>query len=453
MANLTSGEILDVLEDTGAFIKAVDVIRDEAVTTYPGLLDDIETTLSTNDRQDVLSGTPDMFDSFQDSLIGIVDRLRDKVNTRFTNRPTLLEKLPVTTGASARDVLLEFIKEMGANSQTVKASEVTLGSVTAATNHGDGTVLLSKVLDGITSPGTGLYVAPSQKGTLSELCRPEAFTLTCFRDAESGGTPEGQEVFQWDGKQASRGPFDWRPEGSGQGPSVPTLNSTTTLLNKDFELFSTTNVPDNWTVTGTTSTVGEEATSVNVYRGTKSLKITGNGATATLGVKQVIPAAGLTPNRLYLVALYVKGEASTVAGALTVQFEGTGYTPGGSEKVEMDAAALSAATSFTLKYFWVLMPATIPSDFGLVIKVTGTLTSAKRVWIDSVAFGPPVWHNGHAVAVIAGATQFLSGDRFTYAVANDDAGKFQRFFRRHFGMQLPSVDDASETIDDSLAGG
>ena len=56
-----------------------------------------------------------------------------------------------------------------------------------------------------------------------------------------------------------------------------------------------------------------------------------------------------------------------------------------------------------------------------------------------MAVVPAVYHGGVALGVAAGSRPWLKGDQLTWAVANDGAGKFQDFFRKHYRAQLPSV--------------
>ena len=68
--------------------------------------------------------------------------------------------------------------------------------------------------------------------------------------------------------------------------------------------------------------------------------------------------------------------------------------------------------------------------------------------MDDVAFGPVTYGAGAGVVAVRGSTPFVRNDRFTVSVANTE-GIVQAFFRRVFGVQLPS--DGSPTIADSVA--
>jgi len=161
--------------------------------------------------------------------------------------------------------------------------------------------------------------------------------------------------------------------------------------------------------------------------------------------------SGLVPGKRYCVACWVKGDATIASGALTIQMEGTGYVAGTVEKISMDDTALAAQTSYGLEYFYFNAPWEIPSDFELVLKITGTLTDSAIVYVDGLALGPVVYHGGVGLAVIAGDEAFLQGDQFSFALSNDGAGTFQEYFRKAHKYQLPSDLSGTETIADSLA--
>lgn len=417
---------------------------------------DVKEVFSGNNTENVLSGVPELFLQFQSQVVGWVGSLGEVVTRRLTDRTTVIEQLSGLGGSTdVVAVLRELFRDMTANSESIQRSTVTLGSVTADSgNHGSGVVLLDKVLDAVTPPHSGYPVVPQYRDLDSELSvSSETMSLTCVGDEDSDGLVAGEELFVWRGLTSPNGAFDYNTEGSNTNRTISVLNAETIIANKDFEAWSS-NVPESWDLdNGTAGThVIQEGTGANVFRGSYGMKITGDGSQATIGISQTLPLGILVPGKRYLLSVRVKGQASTLAGTLTIEFESpsSGYTAGSSEKITMDATALSAATSWTHQYFYITAPTTIPDDLELVIKVTGTLTSAKSVWVDSLAFGAVQYANGINVAVIAGATQFTRNDRFTFPITNDDLGIIQTFLRKQYRMQLPSA--SSPTRKDLLAG-
>ena len=382
-------------------------------------------------------------------LSSIVDR-------RLQDYDTVISQLGITDN-SIPTILSRLIDEMTIDAASLNASVGGLGAVSAASgNVGNGTALTSLVLDGATPPGQSMMSHQRYRGINSELIAADTMTLLCVADSQGSGgggrTSEGAEVFRWYGPQ-SYPPLSWEDESSGEGPSIVVTNapSNSLLKNKDFEYF-TANIPNGWTRDlGTAGThIVEESTAADVYRGSKALRFDGDGALAAIQLSQIIPLNRLVARKRYCLSLRYKASATIAAGQFTVQFEGTGYTAGATEKI--DIAAGSLATTYTLSNFFVNMPASIPTDgtFKLVIKWTGTPTAAKKLWIDSLTISEPAWHNGHAAVVVAGSTPWKFGDRLTYAATNTE-GVIQKWFRLTHGVQLPSDNAAAETIVDTLA--
>lgn len=395
---------------------------------------------------------------FKTQLSAMAAMILNLFQLRITDKTTVLDQLPaLSAGAVISSVLKELFRDMVTNAQTIKKNTVTVSAVTAdAGNVGNGTVLLDQLLDAVNAPlsNSASIVNERAKGLTSELSVSEPMTLTCVVDSGAGAL-EGEEIFTWEGRERNAGAFDYNTEGSGTSLNVTSLNSSQIISNKDFESW-VTNVPVNWTldagVAGTDFI--QETNAADVYRGTYAAKFqqVALGTTAAFQISQPVSQFNLRGGRRYLLAVRVKGQAGIATGALTIHFESPSgdYTAAGSEEITMNAAALAAATTYTLKYFYITMPVIIPADLELVIKIAGILTASKGVWIDSLAFGPVVYANGINIAIIAGSTPFQSTDRFTFTVTNDKAGVFQEWFRKNYGIQLPS--SATPTISDKLTG-
>jgi len=419
------------------------------------LLDAIETALNTSGRHDVLNGVNPTFEVYRDTLVGWASELSGKVDERLGHKSTILDELIGAGSFTDVQTLLGLIhRDMVDNAQDVLLSTVTIGAVSAdGGNTGDGTVETDKVLDAVSVAFAGGSPVVDLRDVDSELAvTSETMSLTCVVDEDTDGVPAGEEVFLWEGEQAPNSPLDWRNEGSGVSLEIPTLNSHSIIANRNFDSF-TANVPESWDLdNGTAGThLVQESTAADVFRGESAVRFDGDGAQAEIGISQTIPLRALTPGKRYKLTCQVQGQAGIAAGTLTIQFESpsSAYTAGASEKITMNAAALAAQVAYGIESFFFTVPVTIPDDLELVIKVTGTLTTAKSVWVDSLAFGPVEWGGGVSVVISAGATQFVRGDRFTFTVVNDDAGVFQTFFRKRYKTQLPSA--ASPSIAENLA--
>lgn len=402
------------------------------------------------------SGEPEtMVDGFATSVVGWQAEHFDRRTTlqglglkRLQDRTTVLDEIGATSTDQA-EILSKLIKQMTNDTESVDRSTVSIGSVTAGgANVGNGTAITTTTLDGATSPGSGVAGAYAAHrlyaGLTTELCVPsETMRLTCVADSFSDGTASGNEQFSWEGRLATNA-----VEGSGLIGTITPVNGETNLAaNGNFEDW-TDNLPDTFTlVAGVAGThIVEESTGANVFNGLKSVKYVGDGTVnpeLSLSVNTLV-----TASKRYAVTCRIMADATVAAGDLTIQFEGTGYTAGGSEKITVAHGSLP--TSWTLKNFFVNMPATIPSDFRLVLRWGATPTATKRLWIDDLAIAPVNYGGGLGAIIVRGATPFVRGDVFTFTVANDDAGAFQKFFRQAFGVQLPSAAGGAETIDDAL---
>lgn len=372
---------------------------------------------------------------------------------RLQDRTTVLNEIGAVSSSQA-EIIHKLIARMILDSESVDASTVTLGSTTAVSgNVGNGTIVSTKILDGYTSPGTvsGGQVAshPEYRGVNSELAVTETMSFRVTADSFSDGLAEGAETIQWQGGVAGEkyGFFE------GSGSTLPTLtpiNAESIVSNGDFETFAN-NVPEGWTlVSGTGGThVRQETTAADVYHGDSALRFDGDNSQATISVSYTMDRTQIRANKMYAVSVRIKASGASPSAALTIRFEGTGYSEGSTEKITIADGA--HPTSYTLYTFFVIMPATIPEDFKLVISWASTPAASTKLWLDDLAFGPVVYGGGVGVIAVRGSTPFVRDDRFTIAVSNNEAGLFQRFFRRVFGCQLPSNAAASETIDDALA--
>ena len=401
----------------------------------------------------MMEGVPTAFNGWKNNYIDRRRTLRSLAEVRLRDQITVLDQIGAVS-TNTQEILFKLIRQMGIDAQSVNKSTVTIGATAAGgTNTGNGTVLTTKLLDGVTSPGSNANGSMAAniyyRGLNSELCvASETMRLTVTADSFADSTGEGNESMAWNGRLADVG-NGYLAEGSGSiGTIVPANSPNSNLLvNGDFENI-TLNAPDNWTiVAGAAGTeIVEDLTGANVYHGVKSLKFVGTAA-ASIEIKQAIAASLLKGSRMYCVTARIKADAAIAAGTLLIQFEGTGYAAGGTEKISIAPGALPVA--YTLVNFFVLMPVTIPADLRLVVRWSGTPTTTKQLWIDDMTISPVTYGGGLGIVPVRGSIPFVRNDYFTWTVTNDEAGIFQRMFRQMFGVQLPS--NAVPTIADALA--
>ncbi len=428
----------------------------------------IEAQLVTDGEYDLIAPVPEAFAGYKDTIWNMIGNLITSAEGLLADESLCAGFLPVGTSTSMTDILPALFRKMIDDNETLVASVVTIGSVTAdSLNVGDATLLLDGTLDGASPPGAGwpslrdyardpAGVLPGTAGggyvgRLTELIGADSFTVICTRDSQTDGATEGTETFQIIGLDSPQLPYDWKADGSGEA-TLSMANGAGILTNGEFEDWGGTTpdfTPTGWTL-GTGATVGTGGTIIreatNIKRGTYALSVVGTGA-ATISINQ--PITGLTPLKRYLVAFWIKTTgASLAAGTLTVSFTGTGYTAGATEKVDLSQANLAALTAFTLKHFWVNMPESIPADLALTLTIGSTLTSGQKIYIDGMVLAEAMWHAGIAWGIVAGATPVLRDDRWTFSVSSVEGG-VQKFFRKAWHVQMPSLTAAS-TITDTV---
>jgi hypothetical protein len=442
-----TGSNTGIFDRGGKIVKYVNSRLTTATTTLPAELKAIADKFEAADMTDQISTLYGVYDAFKSNVTNERRTIASYFDNILLDRDSVLEQL--AAGNSINQVLDLLFRQMVLDSQTVDKSTVTLGTVTAASgNTGNGTVRITKLLDGYNSPLSGGQSNRRYANLNSELCVPsETMRWTVTADSGRDGLTTGNEILDWRGNILNNGEFDWQDEGSGNGPSLTCANASTILVNGDMESFSS-NVPTSWTRdNGTAGThILKNTTAAYLYRGTSSLQFHGDGSAATIQISQNL-STRFNALRMYHVGVRIRYAGTTpAAGTVGVLFTGTGYTAGGTEQISQAASGLG--TSFALYDFFVCMPTTFPSDFKLVVKITGTLTSGSDVYFDDITLTPVSYHGGIGAVALVGSTPFVIGDQFTATVANSEK-VFQKFFRQKYRFQLPS--NSSPSIADSLA--
>ncbi len=456
---------LDLFEDIGKFVKAANQLRAVGITAtgatphLPSLETDIINMLGINGTERIGDGLHSVVEAFKDQFASAANDMADYVSARLTDRDTILNELPGLQASDPQSVLVEIIRDMAnlGAAATIKRSVVSLGvtqTPTAIPNTGNGVLLLTKRLDGAASPSPGMPPHPLYKDVNSELVVPnDSMTFTCIQDSDFGGLPSGHEIFLAEGAAGRSNPMDWKSEGSGVRVTMRTDNANDVLIaNKDFESFqaattlsSQNNIPTNWTVdTGAPGThLIQETASANIFRGNACLRLEPG---SDVLFHQTIPFENLIPDRLYRASFRLKTDSIT-AGTLVAQI----ISPSGAYTFAAgDIKTVSLAGVGTLNYGlheWLIsMPSNMPDDLRFQFSLTGLAGTA--IWLDSLALNPVNYIGGVGYNMIAGSIPFNRTDRIT-VVNTSVEGVLQAFFRRKFGVMLPSA--SSPAFADSLA--
>lgn len=434
----------DLFTNIGVLVKATNTLAN-FTTTVKTQRDTVMNQLSGNQKYGATDQLLSTWNSYVSSILGWTGDSTNRIFNLLQDKTSVVDQLSLGNNSSFATVFPALYADMVTNDKNVTANSVTIGSVTATTaNANTGTVLVDKILDGVTPPGTTYSPYRCYNGVTSQLSITDTVILKCVQDSESLGTTVGNEIFNWIGAYPDSIPSR---AGSSNGPAIQPLGVQTYLSNLLFDSFSS-NAPNSFTVNaGTAGThIFEDAS--GQYEGSSCLKLTGDAAQSSINISQALTTSQLIPLKRYVFICHVKGQTGTSSGTFTIQLEGTGYTAGASEKIELNAATLAGLTSWTRYSFYVNMPLEIPDDMKLVIKWTGT-PSAHSVRVDNGAFGLPTWFNGVNVAIHKGSGKFLYGDTLKFTLTNNGAGTFQTHARDYLGIQWPT--DATPTISDTLA--
>lgn len=449
-----TGSNTGVFTRLGALIAASNVHLVNANTNLPAEVSDVYDLYQAAGATanglyvDMIQGWLSFYQQLQGAEIGARQTIAGYMQNTLLDQDTVITRLPGPPAANIQAVLLALFVQMGTDGKTVNRSAVTSGAVTpGSSNTGNGTVLLTKTLDGYNPPIISAVACLGYAGLLSELAVPsETMTFLCTADSQRDGAQQGAERFSWSGGVAQQS-LDFRPEGSGPGPGLAVIGSRSLVADGSFQQWGAANTPVLWTIGGGIAGTNIFQELVNVYNSTSALKFLGDGSTTPIYVYQAISTSQLKSRRMYSVSVRIKASGVGTGGsALVIEFTGTGYSAASSEKIAI--AAGSFPTAWTLYNFFIVLPAIIPSNWALNI-VGNSLASGLAVYFDSLCMAEVTYHGGVGAVVVPGSTPFVDGDVFTAAISNNDAGLWQQAFRQYYQFQLPSS-AASPNILDAL---
>ncbi len=379
---------------------------------------------------------------------------------------TLIRMVNASTPSvrTVQAALIELIRQMRLDSQTVKACAITATPAALSTNVGTGVLVLT------TKRGDGLV----QENTVAEVAR-----VSCVADSYTGGTIAGQEQFQFTG-QAQTAPL-WNynyPTGSaattGQNAVSATQGGSTLgniLTNSDFETWSgplSTDSLTSWVLqAGTYGTDIEQSSTA--FAGTKSLRFLPTAANTAIyqgfGVDTPVTPMALTS---YPINFWIRALAGTVsAGVLTVELVD------GSSVVINDEQGVANSFTVTLNSTttaWVAVngsfriPAAPPAVMRLRLRISTALVG-DSILVDRLAQSAAAgsYPGGPGFVVFSGGTPFQAGDAFNATMTNARGGQsylatFQSLFNRFFtmvtqvqsGLLLPSTSGYPTQPDDKI---
>jgi len=434
----------------GKYVKTVNVF-DGLLTTVATGQTDIETILESNNLTRLFANIPNLFTGFQTHIVNWMSSTNGLVASVITDRDFVREQIPVQ-GEDLNSILLALIEYMNdqGTPDTVDRSAVTAGAITnnLGITDGEGDFVINMLLDGVTPPIPGGIASKEYKGELSELAvTSEIAYCQCISKPA-----DGSEVWKLFGTASRTSGYEIQGESPGDGPSFNTANSSAgglSVANGNMETFTTTDVPDNWTMAGGVAGTAyeENNTAVHVFRGSSSLRVNSTGVT----LKQQI--FGVQHDKLYMFSLQA-GRLFTDPGTLDVTLTvensagSTVYYNNGGQTI---ASPATGDEFFPVYLHWYLDSQHDNQDVYIKILIDNYQSSPTQIYLDDILVSVPVYYNGINFSMLRGATvEFEVGDRFQSTITNDDAGTFQTYFRKVFGVQLPSTAGTPTQLD-SLA--
>jgi hypothetical protein len=245
----------------------------------------------------------------------------------------------------------------------------------------------------------------------------------------------------------------------------PNLTHTVTFIGRGGNVNQMTSTSR---LTGGTPTITHGTTTAGtpqVYGNGKALIFDSDGSQLTTILQQL---TGLTALTAYAVSLWGMVDVVPAAGVITIDLvDGDGGAviqdaQGANNSVSFDAADLDDAawqhlTELVAGECVFRLPAVLPNNVFLRIRISTAVSNTTSVFLDHVALArmTSLYAGGPLGAIFTGSKGYLAGDRFSIATTNNRAGLVQEFFRRNFdmaalGLLLPSNSGGTETVPDSV---
>ena len=415
---------------------------------------DIEGVLEANNLSRLNSGLPTMFDKFKDDIEFWINSVQSETTRVLTDREFIQDNLS-TKNTSRNEILTELANDMDANSETIKNS-LQLEPTDVAFGSTSKTITRNYYLDNSSSPLPKAILpdyygsaVPPANGPPSELNTKD---VTLYVECISAET-EGEETFVI------------YPETTGSLPykkftETPTYRSTLriadfnaiNIVNSDLGAFTVTDVPDGWTMSGGSSTTdyGKYNTT---YRGDSALAIKTNSVSMSQNTFVEESTSYSFSCRLAhpdLVDTTDTNPSSHGSVSVTLSVSGhnkdnSTWSESGIENSTISSKwALAEHTFVTNKNHDPTRPVTISLTFS-------NLSTDNWTIVDEITIVPRQFYDGISYTIHKGQSNevFEIGDKTSFSYTAVNNGVFQEFFRKTYGLQLPS--ENSPTIADSLA--
>lgn len=267
----------------------------------------------------------------------------------------------------------------------------------------------------------------------------EAITADTLRfecvAARGEGRNSGNELFEvWASSgQPAKDIFDWPAFSSRIQLPVVNAGILSHITNGNFEQSfgsGTTDKIPGWTLDSNHANAIADTT--NYYRGSQAIRLTG-------ACELTQEYAGLPPNTPVLVSVMYNRSAGTGTGSLDIRIGGSSDTT---------VSALSGASAGWNRTHFIAWPKRFnksPFNVQIELDAAGEAISGYTV-IDEVIVAPLTRIGGRYFILLAGATDFGSGDYFTQASSVTGTGLIKWWLHQWFGRAFELPHDATATV-------
>jgi hypothetical protein len=382
----------------------------------------------------------------------------------------------------AQDTLVEMVNDdspLASKTVALALAELIDQMDTAAASVSRPTVSVS-VTAGGSNTGTGVCVASvtGADGVQLDYVFDEVIVARATADAQAGTSTAGQEPFTATAPAAQTDALKWDwPDGSGGQVQMTAVDAASNnsggnvLQNSSWATFTTANTPDNWPIAvGTAGTHILQASGSNAYKGSSGLAFVGNASTLPEIAQpfnttpSTTAGAGGTsyrilPQTVYMLNVWHKVSDNLATGTFTISLvDGSGTVinddEGAANTLTITVDSLTTSWSNSTAVF--RTPSVLPATVKLRIRnSSGAALSAHTLYLDHLALtaATRLYTGGPYAAIFSGATEFVTGDKFSIDVNNNYGSKWALFLERTFslrqlGLRVPS--SGSPTIDDTL---
>ncbi len=406
-----SEELAD-LRDTASgtvTMTAVEAVRDEFITVF--------NTDATH--KFILESIENWINFYRSSINAIIDALwAGPVNLWLSE---YVRDQVDSTGQQIQDIVRDWGEAMLNDGEDVEELTVAVVGPTAdGDNSGDGTL-------------TVILLEP-QEGRPNEVAHNEKYTARVETDSFHGGALPGSETFLVTA--------DLHKGGERVDLKFAEGIDANRIVNGGFEDF-TTGIPDSWTEITGGAAITQGLAAGDFIRDLAALEVDGDGATATIELHQLeedmagfSTQARIKPLTFYQISAQIrtnKGTGIAAGDSFFIEFQGTGYAPITAERIEIVGPDSAAYTEYKAT---VQTIGTIPDDWLLAIRYTGTPAAGSEVFVDDLVVQEfTIWADtGLGFAFTRGATaDWRAGvqqDYFTLSTTNTEDKKFQRWLIR-----------------------